>query len=47
MWEWLLKECRPVDFFLLAGILFNGWRIRFIVKWINGGCNRGEKKKKS
>lgn len=45
MYEWLLKGCRPLDFAILALVAYNSWRIRFIVKWVDGGCKNGEKKK--
>ena len=43
--DWLLQNARPLDFAIMAMLAFNSWKIRFIVKWINGGCKNGKKKK--
>jgi len=38
-------QCRPLDMLILVLVVYNAWRIRFIVQWIQGGCKHGSKKK--
>lgn len=46
MWQWMAEQCRPLDFFILAVVIYNSWRIRFLVKWIQGGQCDGKKAEK-
>lgn len=46
MWEWLLKDARPLDFFIVAGLCLIEWQVQFIRSWIlKGGCNSGKIRK--